>query len=114
MSAMKRRLAEDRALRDAARNIFQRDVALIQADVEEQGLASRVLATGAEYMHVVADGAVDLIKDHRGRLSGGAALLAAGLAAWIYRHEIGDLVAGMLDGLHADEDDQNEAAATDD
>lgn len=103
MSPMKRRLHEDRALRDAARGVVTRDVAYLKSDVAEQGLVSRVMATGADYACVMADGAVDIARENRGKLSGGVALLAAGLAVWIYRDEIGDLVSGMVEGLHPDE-----------
>jgi hypothetical protein len=105
MPTSKLRLLEDRALRDAARHVVSRDVAFIKADVEEQGLASRVVATGADYARVMADGAVDLARENGGKVSGGAALVAAGLAAWIFRTEIGDLVSGMVEGLTADDAD---------
>lgn len=104
---MKRRLAEDRALRDAARAVLDSDVGFIKADVAEHGVASRVLSTGADYARIMADGAADVAKDHRGKLSGGLAILAVGLAAWIYRNEIGDLVSGMVEGLQPDDTDSD-------
>ncbi|MEO5707455.1 MAG: hypothetical protein ABIT10_03430 [Alteraurantiacibacter sp.] len=103
MSPLKRRLIEDRELRDAARAVVSRDVSFLKDDVEEQGVASRVMAAGADCARTMADGAIDIAHENRGWLSGGVALLAAGLALWIYRDEIGDLVSGMVEGLHPDE-----------
>lgn len=105
MSPMKLRLTQDRALRDAARAVVTNDVDYIKADVAEHGVASRVWSTGADYARIMADGAIDVAKENRGKLSGGLALLATGLALWIYRDQIGDLVSGMVDGLQPDEAD---------
>lgn len=105
MSPMKLRLAQDRALRDAARAVVTNDVEFIKADVAEHGVASRVWSTGADYARIMADGAIDVAKENRGKLSGSLALLAAGLAVWIYRDQIGDLVSGMVEGLQPDDAD---------
>jgi acyl CoA:acetate/3-ketoacid CoA transferase alpha subunit len=102
---MKLRLAEDRALRDAARAVLDNDVGLIKADVAEHGVASRVWSTGVDYARIMAEGAIDLASENRGKLSGGLALAAAGLAVWIYRDQIGDLVSGMVEGLQPDDAD---------
>lgn len=105
MSPLKRRLIEDRAMRDAARQVVNRQVAWFKAGAGEPGFASHVLETGKDYARTVADGAVDLARENRGKVSGGLALAALAAAAWLYRGQLGDLVAGMLDGLSGNDDD---------
>lgn len=105
MSPLKRRLIEDRAMRDAARQVVDRQVAWFKAGAGEPGFASHVLETGKDYARTVADGAVDLARENRGKVSGGLALAALAAAAWLYRGQLGDLVAGMLDGLSGNDDD---------
>ena len=105
MSPMKRRLIEDRAMRDAARQVVDRQVAWFKAGAGEPGFASHVIETGKDYARTVANGAVDLARDNRGKLTGGLAVAALAAAAWLFRGQLGDLVAGMLDGLSGDDDD---------
>ncbi len=105
MSPLKRRLIEDRAMRDAARQVVDRQLAWFKAGAGEPGFASHVLETGKDYARTVADGAVDLARENRGKVSGGLALAALAAAAWLYRGQLGDLVAGMLDGLSGNDDD---------
>lgn len=107
MSPMKRRLIEDRAMRDAARQVVDRQVAWFKAGAGEPGFASQVVATGKDYARTVADGALDLARENRDKLSGGLAVAALAAAAWLYRGQLGDLVAGMLDGLSGEDDDVN-------
>lgn len=107
MSPQKRRLIEDRAMRDAARQVVNQQVAWFKAGAGEPGFASHVLETGRDYARTVADGAIDLAQEHRGKLSGGLAVTVLAAAAWIYREQLGDLVAGMLDGFTGDDDDTN-------
>lgn len=99
MSPSKRRLIEDRATRNAARQVVEREVAWFKAGVGEPGFAAQVLASGKDYAGTVADGAVDFMQDNRGKLSGGLALATLGLAAWLFRGQLGDLVRGMAEGL---------------
>lgn len=111
MSPAKRRLIEDRAMRDAARQMVNHQVAWFKAGTGEPGFASHVLETGKDYARTVADGAIDIAQEHRGKLSGGLAIAALAAAAWIYREQLGDLVAGMLDGFSGDEDDTTNETA---
>lgn len=111
MSPQKRRLLEDRAMRDAARELVNHQVAWFKAGAGEPGFASHVLETGKDYARTVADGAIDLAQEHRGKLSGGLAITALAAAAWIYREQLGELVAGMLDGFSGDDDDTDNDTA---
>jgi hypothetical protein len=44
VSRLEARLAEDRALRDAALRLFKSDLALIRRDLDSRGLGDRALA----------------------------------------------------------------------
>lgn len=113
MSPMKHRLIEDRTMRDAARAVVDGDVAFLKAEVAEQGLGSRVIATGMDYAQVLAEGAVDLANDHRGKVSGGLGLVVLGLAGWIYRDRLGELFGGLVDGLLPGDDDDMDTSTDD-
>lgn len=106
MSPMKRRLMEDRAMRDAARQVVDRQVAWFKAGAGEPGFASHVVESGKDYARTVADGAMDVARDNRGKLSVGLAAAALAAAAWLYRGQLSDLLAGMLDGLAGDDADE--------
>lgn len=110
MSPTKRRLIEDRAMRDAAREVVNREVAWFKAGAGEPGFASHVLESGRDYAGTVAEGAMDLARDNRGKLSGGLALAAIGLAVWLYRGQLADLVTGIVDGLTGTDDEADDAS----
>ncbi|MXO71721.1 hypothetical protein [Alteraurantiacibacter buctensis] len=104
MSPMKRRLIEDRAMRDEARGVVRAQVAWFKAGAGEPGFANHVIATASDYAHTVADGAAEFVHDNKGKLSGGVAVAALGLAAFLFRDRLGDLVQGMIDGLTGDDE----------
>lgn len=97
MAPMKNQLLHDRLMRDAARQIVTTDVELLKAGVEQKPVASRAAETGGEWLKTIGAEAADLASEHRGKLAGGLTLAAAGLAMWIYRDELGEVLAGMLD-----------------
>ncbi|WP_095011025.1 hypothetical protein [Tsuneonella mangrovi] len=84
MSANERQMAEDKALRDAARALVMADVAHIKTDLAQRGIGARVADR-------IGDGAVDVFKeavevaeDNRGAL---AAIFGA-LVLWFSRNPI--------------------------
>jgi hypothetical protein len=97
MVPMKHRLLQDRLMRDAARQIVTTDVELLRAGVEQKPVASRAAETGGHWLKTITAEAADLASDHRGKLAGGVTLAAVALAVWIYRDELGEVIAGMLD-----------------
>lgn len=113
MSPMKRRLIEDRAMRNEARGVVKAQVAWFKAGANEPGFTSHVIATATDYAANVADGAAEFVHDHKGRLSGGLALAVLGLSAWLFRDRLGDLVHGMLDGLAGEDGSETDAPETD-
>ncbi|GEM_PF-631679 len=99
MNALKRKLLEDRAMRDAAKSVIGADLDFIKADVERQGIASRITETAKDRTKTMAAGALDLAEENKGSVTAGAAFALAGIAAWIYRKPIMDLVDGLVADL---------------
>lgn len=108
MSPAKRRLLEDRAMRDAARAVVKADVELIKSDVREEGAVSRTMSAGTDYLKLVGEGALDLANEHRAKTGGLIAMAIALLAAWFFRREIGELLGGIVDGLTKGEPDETD------
>ena len=102
MSDLEHRLAEDKALRDAALALFKADLALVRADLDERGLAGRIKDRVGESTMEVLDDAVDIAEDHKGKV-------AAGIAAvilWFARGPILDALGRLI----GDEDEDEEPA----
>ena len=102
MSDLEHRLAEDKALRDAALALFKADLALVRADLDERGLAGRIKDRVGESTMEVLDDAVDIAEDNKGKV-------AAGIAAvilWFARGPILDALGRLL----GDEDEDEEPA----
>lgn len=114
MSPMKRRLIEYRAMRNEARGLVKGQIAWFKAGAGEPGFANHLIATAKDYAHTVADGAAGFVHENKGKLSGGAAVAALGLAAFLFRDRLGDLVNGMIDGLTGDENDATSKQANQD
>lgn len=99
MSDLERRLAEDKALRDAALALFKADLALVRADLDERGIGKRIADRVGESTMDMLDEATDFAEDNKGKV-------AAGIAAvilWFARGPILDAL-GRLVG-----DDEDEA-----
>ena len=102
MSDLEHRLAEDKALRDAALALFKADLALVRADLDERGLAKRISdRVGESPMDMLAE-AVDDAEDNKGKV-------AAGLAAVVLWFARGPIL-GSLDRLIGAADDDEEPA----
>jgi hypothetical protein len=88
MSALERRLAEDRALRDAALGVFRTDLAFIREDLNARGVGGRIADRIGDSAKDMLDDAVDYAEDNRGQV---AAAIAA-IVLWFAR-------APLLNGL---------------
>ncbi len=112
MSPLKRRLVEDRAMRDAARAVVRADIELLKASLGEEGAAARSMEAGGDYLRLVGEGAWDVIADNRGKSAGLFGLALAGLAAWFFREEVTEAVTGFLEALGepAEDDDAGESS----
>lgn len=96
MSPLKQRLAEDRAMRDAARKNVETDIAVLKGETSEQGVAEKLVDGGIDLARTLGDGAMDMAGDSRGKLGGTVGLAVAGIAAWIFREPIMDMIDGFL------------------
>ena len=109
MSRLEDQLAEDRALRDAARRNVMADIELVRENLSGAKIASRVAGR-------VGDGAVDVLErakeqadDKRGVL---AALIGA-LLVWIAREPLLELL-GLADAAEAAPSDAEQPTGDDD
>lgn len=96
MSPLKQRLLEDRAMRNAARANVETDIAIIKGEDSDQGLTGRLLDGGKDLARTLSDGALDMAGDSKAKLGGAVALGVAGLAAWIFRGTIMDVIEGFF------------------
>ena len=104
MSERERRLAEDKALRDAALGLFSADLALIRANLEERGIGPRIADRIGESAMDMVDEAADYAEANRGKV-------AAGLAAivlWFARGPILDALGKLLGDDHEGDEDGDE------
>jgi len=97
MNGAEQRLAEDKALRDAALGLFKADLALVRADLAERGVGQRVADRLGEGAMDVLDDAVDYAEDNKGQI---AAALAA-VVLWFARRPI----LGALGRLIGDDEE---------
>lgn len=94
MSDLAARLAEDKALRDAALQLFKSDLALIRSDLDDRGIGARAKDRLGEAALSMVDDAIDVAEDNK-------AWVAAGTAAvvlWFARKPILAWLADLLEG----------------
>ena len=100
MSDLEHRLAEDKALRDAALSLFSADVALIRADLKERSVGGRIADRIGETTLDMVDEAADYAEANRGKV---AAAVAA-VVLWFARGPIMD----ALTRLFTDDEEEQE------
>ena len=105
MSDLEHRLAEDKALRDAALALFKADLALVRADLDERGIGKRIADRVGESTMDMIDDAADYAEDNKGKV-------AAGIAAvilWFARGPILDALGPLIgDEEPADADSRSD------
>ena len=87
----KDRLLEDRAMRDAARNMVGRDWRLIKGDLQDRGVAARIADTAMDGARSMVGDFKDFAQDNRGVVGGGFAAFAALIGLWLFGER---LIAG--------------------
>ena len=92
MSALEQRLAEDKALRDAALAVFQADLKFIRQDLDTRGIGGRIADRLGDATLDMVDEAADYAEGNKGQI---AAALAA-IVLWFARAPILHGLAGLL------------------
>jgi len=98
MSDLAHRLAEDKALRDAALQLFKSDLALIRGDLDERGLGARAKERLGDAALGMLDDAVDYAEHNKGWVAAGS----AAVVLWFARKPILRWLADVLDGEEPD------------
>jgi hypothetical protein len=108
MSPAKRRLLEDRALRDAAKAVVGNNITYIKSEAGRKSLTDRAMTGSLDYVQSVADGALDLAERNKGKLGGGIGIAIAATVGWIFRDDIVAAVTGVIEGLKDGSDGEDD------
>ena len=100
MSDLEHRLAEDKALRDAALALFKADIALVRADLDERGLGQRITNRVGESTMEMLDEATDFAEDNKGKVAAGV----AAVVLWFARGPILDALGRLIGEDEEDEE----------
>lgn len=98
-------LAEDRALRDAALELFKADLRFIREDLQERGIGQRVTERVGDSAKELADDALSYAGEHK-------SIVAAAIAAvvlWFARSPIMQAVEDLFGSENDDEGEPKEA-----
>lgn len=94
MNDLAHQLAEDKALRDAALQLFKSDIALIRGALDERGIGARAKDRLGEAALGMVDDAIDYAEDNKGWVAAGA----TAVVLWFARKPILDWLADVLEG----------------
>lgn len=92
MSNPEQRLAEDKALRDAALGLFKADLSLVRADLAERGIGQRIADRLGESTTDMLDEAIDYAEDNKGTVAAGI----AAVVLWFARGPILDALGRLI------------------
>lgn len=99
MNELEHRLAEDKAVRDAALALFRADLAFIRTDLGQKGVGARIAERLGDGTRELIDDAVDYAEENRGTV---AAAVAA-VVLWFARGPIMDAVGRLFGADEAEE-----------
>lgn len=108
MSDLERKLHEDKAMRDAARQMLETDLAVVRSNVPDRGLAKTATDEVSNVSSLIADRALGYAKAHPIVVTGG--LLA--MLLLLFRHAILDLFIGMLEDKGDSDQDSDHSPAS--
>jgi hypothetical protein len=93
VSDLAEQLAEDKALRDAALQLFKSDIGLVRGDLGERSVGARAKDRLGEAALGMLDDAIDYAEDNKGWVAAGT----AAVVVWFARRPILGWVAGLLE-----------------
>lgn len=105
MSLADAKLAEDKALRDAALAVFRDDLRFIREDLDARGVGGRIADRLGDATMDMVDEAADYAEDNKGQV----AAAAAAIVLWFARAPLLHGLASML-GIEVEEPERSEAA----
>lgn len=88
MDKLDRQLAEDRALRDAAKRVFTGELAHVRQEVTPGALGERLGENIGRRIDAASDGAVEIAERHGGKFAAAGGAIAAGIGLWLARKPI--------------------------
>ena len=88
-----RELREDKAMRDAALEIFRTDLTQIKADLQSKGFGRRIADRLGEGARDLAEDAANAAEANYGKISA----LAAGIALWTLRKPLLNFVSRQIE-----------------
>jgi len=100
VSDLAEQLAEDKALRDAALQLFKSDISLVRGDLGERGVGARAKDRLGDAALGMLDDAIDYAEDNKGWVAAGT----AAVVMWFARRPILGWVAGLLEDDEASEE----------
>jgi hypothetical protein len=100
MNALEHRMAEARALRDAAFGLVAADLQLIRSDLQERGIGGRIADRVGDSTMDMVDEATEFAEKNKGKV-------AAGLAAIVLWFARGPIIDALGDLLGDDDDDDD-------
>ena len=92
MSRIEDRLADDKALRDAALALFKADLALVRADLAERGVGARVADRLGESAMDIVDEGIDYAEENKGKVAAGV----AAVVLWFARRPILEALGRLI------------------
>lgn len=105
MSKLEQQLAEDRALRDAARKVFRKELAYVREEVKPAALGERLADDVGRRIDAASDEAIEFTERHRGKIATAGGALAAGIGLWLARKPILAWLAPLFSNGEAEEPD---------
>ena len=93
MPSVDKRLREDRAVRDAARNLIEADLGIVKGDVKERGVGSRAATFASEHSRNVAHGALAYASQKPIMAAG----IVTAILAFLFRDTLIDALISWLD-----------------
>lgn len=98
MSRLEHRLADDKALRDAALALFKADLALVRADLAERGAGARIADRLGESAMDIVDEGLDYAEANKGKVAAGVAAVVLWFARRPILNALGRLIGTDEDG----------------
>lgn len=96
MADLEHDLREDRALRNAAKQLVKADISFLKGDMVQKGLGARAVDRAKDGAADIAENTVEYASENRLQVGTGIALAIVAFAGWIFRDRLSDAVYGLF------------------